>query len=291
MPVSTQPNTLQDIIAHAKEYGFIYPSSEIYEGLQGVYDYGPYGAALKRNVQNLWWQSMTQLHTNIVGMDAAILMHPRTWQASGHVDSFEDLLVDNKDSQKRYRVDQLIEAQAHTLEVQGEASRAQALLASMHRLLQAQDLSGLHQLLVSEKIQCPISHTSNWTAVRQFNLMFATKAGSQEEEAETIYLRPETAQGIFVNFLNVQKTARMKVPFGIAQIGKVFRNEIIARQFIFRMREFEQMELQFFIQPGTAAQWFAYWQQARRQWYLTNWPTMPKQLQTLPMPFLSDTKK
>lgn len=268
MPVSTQPNTLQDIIAHAKEYGFIYPSSEIYEGLQGVYDYGPYGAALKRNVQNLWWQSMTQLHTNIVGMDAAILMHPRTWQASGHVDSFEDLLVDNKDSQKRYRVDQLIEAQAHILEAHGEASRAQALLASMHRLLQAQDLSGLHQLLVSEKIQCPISHTSNWTAVRQFNLMFATKAGFQEEEAETIYLRPETAQGIFVNFLNVQKTARMKVPFGIAQIGKVFRNEIIARQFIFRMREFEQMELQFFIQPGTAAQWFAYWQQARRQWYL-----------------------
>ena len=268
MYASTQQNTLQAIIAHAKEYGFIYPSSEIYEGLQGVYDYGPYGAAFKRNVQNLWWQSMTQLHTNIVGMDAAILMHPRTWQASGHVDSFEDLLVDNQDSKKRYRVDQLIEAQAHTLAAQGQTSMAQALLARLYHLLQAQDLAGLHTLLVTEKIQCPVSHTSNWTAVRRFNLMFATKAGSQEEEADTIYLRPETAQGSFVNFLNVQKTARMKVPFGIAQIGKAFRNEIVARQFIFRMREFEQMELQFFIQPGKGAHWLAYWQQARWQWYL-----------------------
>ncbi|MEM7382718.1 MAG: glycine--tRNA ligase [Bacteroidota bacterium] len=263
----TQQSTLQTIIAHAKEYGFIYPASEIYEGLQGVYDYGPYGAALKRNVQNLWWQSMTQAYTNVVGMDTAILMHPRTWQASGHVDNFEDLLVDNKDSQKRYRVDQLIEAQAHALATQGQASIAQALLASMHQLLQTQDLAGLHKLLVAAKVQCPVSHTSNWTAVRRFNLMFATKAGSQEEETNTLYLRPETAQGIFVNFLNVQKTARMKVPFGIAQIGKAFRNEIVARQFIFRMREFEQMELQFFIQPGKEAHWFAYWQQSRWQWY------------------------
>lgn len=268
MSTPTQRNTLQAIVAHAKEYGFIYPSSEIYEGLQAVYDYGPYGAALKRNVQNLWWQSMTQLYTNIVGMDAAILMHPRTWQASGHMDSFEDLLVDNKDSRKRYRVDMLIETHAHTLVAQGERQRAEALLARMHGLLQGQDLAGLQALLVAEKILCPVSHTSNWTAVRRFNLMFATKVGAQAAEADTIYLRPETAQGIFVNFLNVQKTARMRVPFGIAQIGKAFRNEIVARQFIFRMREFEQMELQFFIQPGSEAHWLAYWQRARWQWHL-----------------------
>jgi glycyl-tRNA synthetase len=259
---------LPAIIAHSKEYGFIYPSSEIYEGLQAVYDYGPYGAALKRNVQNLWWQSMTQLHANIVGMDAAILMHPRTWQASGHLASFEDLMVDNKDSQKRYRVDTLIETHAATLATQGETQKGQALLAALQRLLQEQDLAGLHELLVKESIECPISRTANWTAVRKFNLMFATQLGAQADETDTIYLRPETAQGIFVNFLNVQKTARMKVPFGIAQIGKAFRNEIVARQFIFRMREFEQMEMQFFIKPGTEVTWFEHWKKARWQWHL-----------------------
>ena len=265
---NTPHNALQAIVAHAKKYGFIYPSSEIYEGLQAVYDYGPHGAALKRNVQNLWWQSMTQLHANIVGMDAAILMHPRTWQSSGHVDNFEDLMVDNKDSQRRYRVDALIEKHAAKLATQGIPEKAQALLASMNRLLQTHDLAGLHALLVAENIQCPISHTSNWTEVRRFDLMFATKVGAQKDEADTIYLRPETAQGIFVNFLNVQKAARMSVPFGIAQIGKAFRNEIVARQFIFRMREFEQMEMQFFIRPGSEAYWLDYWQQARWQWYL-----------------------
>ncbi len=259
---------LPAIIAHAKEYGFIYPSSEIYEGLQAVYDYGPYGAALKRNVQNLWWQTMTQLHRNMVGMDAAILMHPRTWQASGHLANFEDLLVDNKDSQKRYRVDTLVENHAASLAEQGHTPKSQALLANLNRLMQAPDLAGLHKLLVQESIACPISHTTNWTPVRKFNLMFATQLGAQADEADTIYLRPETAQGIFVNFLNVQKTARMKVPFGIAQIGKAFRNEIVARQFIFRMREFEQMEMQFFITPGTEAAWFDYWKQARWQWHL-----------------------
>jgi glycyl-tRNA synthetase len=264
----THHHPLQAIISHAKEYGFLYPSSEIYEGLQAVYDYGPYGTALKRNLQSLWWQSMTQLSQNIVGIDTAIFMHPRTWQASGHVDSFSDPLIDNKDSQKRYRVDTLVEDHAATLTQQGNNKGAEDLLQAMHHLLRAQDLSGLYQLIVAADIKCPTSKTNNWTAVRQFNLMFTTQAGALEKEANTIYLRPETAQGIFVNFLNVQKTARMKVPFGIAQIGKAFRNEIVARQFIFRMREFEQMEMQFFVRPGTEAHWFAYWQEQRLQWHL-----------------------
>lgn len=265
---STQTNKLLSIAAHAKEYGFIYPSSEIYEGLQAVYDYGPYGAALKRNIQNLWWQSMTQLHSNIVGMDAAILMHPRIWKASGHVDSFEDLMVDNKDSQKRYRVDVLIENHAADLAGLGETTKAHDILKELQELLKKDDLAGLHTLLLKEKIICPISRTANWTEVRRFNLMFSTKLGAQEDGADTIFLRPETAQGIFVNFLNVQKTARMKVPFGIAQIGKAFRNEIVARQFIFRMREFEQMEMQFFIQPDNDNTWFNYWQKSRWEWHL-----------------------
>eukprot|EP01132_Coremiostelium_polycephalum_P003037 gene3037-3798_t len=257
-------NSLPGIISYAKEYGFIYPSSEIYEGLQAVYDYGPYGVALKRNLQELWWKSMVQFHENIVGMDAAILMHPRTWKASGHVDSFEDLMVDNKDSKKRYRVDLLVEN--HAAELAPE--KGKALLNQLSTLLQANDLTGLHTLLLEERIVCPVARTSNWTAVHRFNLMFTTQVGAQEEHAQTIYLRPETAQGIFVNFLNVQKTARMKVPFGIAQIGKAFRNEIVARQFIFRMREFEQMEMQFFIQPGSDATWFRYWQDFRWNWHM-----------------------
>ena len=265
---TTDPNnSLQAVIAHAKEYGFLYPSSEIYEGLQAVYDYGPFGAALKRNLQNLWWQSMTQLHSNIVGIDAAIFMHPRTWQASGHVDSFSDPMIDNKDSKKRYRADALLEAHAATMVQNGASQAADALLERMHCLLRAQDLAGLHALIVTAGIQCPVSKTSNWTPVRQFNLMFATQVGALAEEANTIYLRPETAQGIFVNFLNVQKSARMQVPFGIAQIGKAFRNEVVARQFIFRMREFEQMEMQFFVRPGTEVHWFDYWQGQRLRWY------------------------
>ena len=259
---------LQTIIAHAKEYGFLYPSSEIYEGLQAVYDYGPYGAALKRNVQDLWWKSMTQLHANIVGIDAAIFMHPRTWVASGHVDSFSDPMIDNKDSQKRYRVDLLIEDHASQLTQQGHKKAAEDLLQAMHRLLQVQDLEGLYQLIVSAGIVCPVAKTGHWTPVRQFNLMFTTQAGALEEATDNLYLRPETAQGIFVNFLNVQKSARMKVPFGIAQIGKAFRNEIVARQFIFRMREFEQMEMQFFVRPGTESYWFDYWKEQRLQWHL-----------------------
>ena len=259
---------LPTIISHAKEYGFIFPSSEIYDGLQAVYDYGQYGIALKRNLQNLWWQSMTQLHPNIVGLDSAILMHPKVWQSSGHVDGFVDLMVDNKDSKKRYRVDTLIENQAEVLKEAGKDDAAERLLAKLQTLLQQDDFAGLHALLLEEHIVCPVSKTTHWTDVRRLNLMFSTKIGAIENEADTIYLRPETAQGIYVNFLNVVHTARMKVPFGIAQIGKAFRNEIIARQFIFRMREFEQMEMQFFIQPGTDKKWFDDWQALRWQWYL-----------------------
>ncbi len=262
------PTPLKDIIAHAKNYGFVYPSSEIYEGLQAVYDYGPYGAALKRNLQNLWWQSMTHLHHNIVGIDAAIFMHPRTWKASGHLDSFSDPMIDNKDSKKRYRVDTLIETHAAELAKNGEVKKSQQLLLAMHDLLAKNNFEGLHALITQAAIPCPVAGTTHWTPIRQFNLMFSTQAGSIVADTQKIYLRPETAQGIFVNFLNVQKTARMKVPFGIAQIGKAFRNEIVARQFIFRMREFEQMEMQFFVQPGQATHWFDYWKQLRQQWHL-----------------------
>ncbi|ROT47138.1 glycine--tRNA ligase [Candidatus Cardinium hertigii] len=266
---NNQSNTFfKALIAHAQASGFIYPSSEIYDGLQAVYDYGPYGVALKRNVQNFWWQSMTQLNQNIVGIDTAIMMHPTTWQASGHIDGFTDPMVDNRDSQKRYRVDLLLEAHAAQLVEQKKGTQAKALIAEMESCLQTANLSGLDQLLQSFAIVCPLSKTANWTPVRQFNLMFSTQVGAQND-ATTIYLRPETAQGIFVNFLNVQKTVRMKIPFGIAQIGKAFRNEIIARQFTFRMREFEQMEMQFFIQPGTEKEWFDYWKENRQAWYNT----------------------
>lgn len=263
---TNQNNTFKDLVAHAQAYGFIYPSSEIYDGLQAIYDYGPYGIALKRNIQNFWWQSMTQLHQNIVGIDAAIMMHPTTWKASGHLDGFTDPMVDNKDSQKRYRVDLLIEAHAMQLTEQSKSLEAKALIETMETYLQEADLIGLDKLIQTSNIICPVSKTANWTPVRQFNLMFSTQFGAQND-ATTVYLRPETAQGIFVNFLNVQKTARMKIPFGIAQIGKAFRNEIVARQFTFRMREFEQMEMQFFIQPGTEKEWFDYWKKTRIAWY------------------------
>lgn len=264
-----QDNNFQAIIAHAKEYGFVFPSSEIYDGLSAVYDYGPYGSELKKNIKDYWWKSMTQLHENIVGIDAAIFMHPTTWKASGHVDNFNDPMIDNKDSKKRYRVDHLIEAHAAILEDQGKQQEADALLQEMDALLAKDDFAGLKKLIEDHKIVCAISGTCNWTDIRQFNLMFETQLGSVTDEASTIYLRPETAQGIFVNFLNVQKTARMKVPFGIAQIGKAFRNEIVARQFIFRMREFEQMEMQFFVRPGTEGEWYKYWKQVRLQWHLS----------------------
>ncbi|GHB76062.1 glycine--tRNA ligase [Persicitalea jodogahamensis] len=264
---SNSTPSLQDIIGHAKEYGFVFPSSEIYDGLQAVYDYGQNGVELKNNLKAAWWKAMTQLHENIVGIDAAIFMHPLTWKASGHVDGFNDPMIDNKDSKKRYRADQLLEGKAEEYAAAGQADKGQALLAEMGRLLSAEDLDGVRELIIAEDIKCPVSGTTNWTEVRQFNLMFSTQIGSVAEDSSVIYLRPETAQGIFVNFLNVQKSGRMKVPFGIAQIGKAFRNEIVARQFIFRMREFEQMEMQFFVRPGTEMEWYDKWKETRLKFH------------------------
>ena len=272
--MATDSNRFQAIISHCKEYGFIFPSSEIYDGLNAVYDYGQYGSELKKNIKDYWWKSMTQLQENIVGIDAAIFMHPTTWKASGHVDNFSDPMIDNKDSKKRYRVDHLIEGFAEELRTKGEkeSSHADAVLAEMDALLAKDDFAGLKKLIEDNKMKCGVSGTANWTEIRQFNLMFSTEFGataSSEDADSKVYLRPETAQGIFVNFLNVQKTGRMKIPFGIAQIGKAFRNEIVARQFIFRMREFEQMEMQFFVRPGTEGEWYKFWKEERLKWHLS----------------------
>ncbi len=268
--MANELNNFSEIIAHCKEYGYIFPSSEIYDGLSAVYDYGQNGAQLKKNIRDYWWKSMTQLHENIVGIDAAIFMHPLTWKASGHVDNFSDPMIDNKDSQKRYRVDHLIETFADEQAAAGKNELAKELITSMEKLLSKDDFVGLKSLIEENNIKCAVSGTCNWTDIRQFNLMFETKFGiyvSSDAEDNTIYLRPETAQGIFVNFLNVQKTGRMKIPFGIAQTGKAFRNEIVARQFIFRMREFEQMEMQFFVRPGTEMEWYNYWKAERLKWH------------------------
>lgn len=292
----TQEELFKKLIAHCKEYGFIFPSSEIYDGLSAVYDYGQMGVELKNNIKKYWWEAMVRLNENIVGIDAAIFMHPRVWEASGHVGAFNDPLIDNKDSKKRYRADVLIEdwLAKQDEKIEKEVAKArkrfgenfdEALFRETngrigeikakrdeanHRMVQAltdNDLAALKQLIEDLEIVCPISGTKNWTDVRQFNLMFETKIGSVSEGAGTIYLRPETAQGIFVNFLNVQKSGRMKIPFGIAQIGKAFRNEIVARQFIFRMREFEQMEMQFFVRPGQEMEWFKHWKEYRMRWH------------------------
>ena len=285
----------KNIISHSKEYGFIFQSSEIYDGLSAVYDYGQMGAELKKNLRDYWWKSMVQLHENIVGIDAAIFMHPTTWKASGHVDAFNDPLIDNKDSKKRYRADVLIEDHIAKIEakigkeVEKARNRFENFDEAMFRstnprvlentkkideintrfkeCMEANDLEGVRQLILDLEITCPVSGTRNWTDVRQFNLMFSTQLGSVSEDSSTIYLRPETAQGIFVNFLNVQKTGRMKIPFGIAQTGKAFRNEIVARQFIFRMREFEQMEMQYFVKPGTELEWYEKWKSTRMDWH------------------------
>lgn len=291
-----QQDLFKKIVAHCKEYGFVFPSSDIYDGLSAVYDYGPYGVELKNNLKQYWWKSMTLLHPNVTGIDSAIFMHPDVWKASGHVDAFNDPLIDNKDSKKRYRADVLIEEAIDKIEnkIEKEVTKAakrfgadfdEALFRSTNprvsryvserdalhqRYAQAMsqnDLAELKQIILDNKIVCPVSGTCNWTDVRQFNLMFATEMGSTAEGASTVYLRPETAQGIFVNFLNVHKSTRTKIPFGIAQIGKAFRNEIVARQFIFRMREFEQMEMQFFVKPGTEMKWFAYWKALRLAWH------------------------
>ena len=257
----------KNVISHAKEYGFVFQSSEIYDGLSAVYDYGQNGAELKNNIKAYWWKSMVQMHENIVGIDAAIFMHPTTWKASGHVDGFSDPMIDNKDSKKRYRADQLLEDKIARYEKDGKTEKASILQSDMDAALKAENLTVLRDLIIEHEIACPVSGTRNWTDVRQFNLMFSTQMGAVADDADLVYLRPETAQGIFVNYLNVQKTGRMKIPFGIAQIGKAFRNEVIARQFIMRMREFEQMEMQFFVRPGTEMEWYAYWKEARLKWH------------------------
>ena len=291
-----QDDVFKKLIAHAKEYGFVFPSSEIYDGLSAVYDYGQSGVELKNNIRRYWWDSMVLLHDNIVGLDSAIFMHPEVWKASGHVDAFKDPLIDNKDSKKRYRADVLIEDYLQKIEdkIDKEVDKASKrfgesfdegkfretnprVLANLDKLenikkrfitaLESDDLNEVKQIIVDCEIADPVSGTKNWTDVRQFNLMFDTKLGSISEKANNIYLRPETAQGIFINYLNVQKSGRMKIPFGIAQVGKAFRNEIVARQFIFRMREFEQMEMQFFVKPGKEMEWFAYWKEERMKWH------------------------
>lgn len=294
--MAKQEDLFKNVISHAKEYGFIFPSSEIYDGLSAVYDYAQNGVELKKNIRDYWWKSMVQMHENIVGIDAAIFMHPTTWKASGHVDAFNDPLIDNKDSKKRYRADVLIEDYAEKLNqkaqkeiekakarfgeafdeaqfvttnerVKGYLDQKNAILQRMARGLDAGDLADVKALIEELEIACPDSGSKNWTEVRQFNLMFGTKLGASADTAMDLYLRPETAQGIFVNFLNVQKTGRMKIPFGIAQTGKAFRNEIVARQFIFRMREFEQMEMQFFVKPGEEMKWYEYWKETRLKWH------------------------
>ncbi|MEO1097696.1 MAG: glycine--tRNA ligase [Bacteroidota bacterium] len=289
-------NLLKKVVAHAKEYGFVFQSSEIYDGLGAVYDYGQYGSELKNNIKTFWWKAMVQMHENIVGIDSAIFMHPTTWRASGHVDAFNDPLIDNKDSKKRYRADTLIEDHVAKIEDKinkeiakaekrfGDSFNKDQFVTTNGRIVQYRDqinsindrmksaiesdrLQDLKTLIEELGIACAVSGSKNWTDVRQFNLMFSTEIGSLAEGANTVYLRPETAQGIFVNFLNVQRTGRMKIPFGIAQIGKAFRNEIIARQFIFRMREFEQMEMQFFVKPGDEMEWYAHWKNKRIKWH------------------------
>ena len=284
------------IIGHCKEYGFIFQSSEIYDGLSAAYDYGPNGVELKKNIKDYWWKSMVNMHENIVGIDSSIFMHPTTWKASGHIDAFNDPLIDNKDSKKRYRADVLIENFTEKIEnkIQKDIDKANEKFGDsfdkaqfvstnarvverknkikdinnrLNHFLSNNDLVSVKKLIEELDIKCPISGTSNWTDVRQFNLMFKTELGSTSDSSSEIYLRPETAQGIFVNFLNVQKSARMKIPFGIAQTGKAFRNEIIARQFIFRMREFEQMEMQFFVKPGDEIKWYDFWKESRLKWH------------------------
>ena len=291
-----QEDIFKKLVSHCKEYGFVFPSSDIYDGLGAVYDYGQMGVELKNNIKKYWWDSMVLLHENIVGVDSAIFMHPTIWKASGHVDAFNDPLIDNKDSKKRYRADVLIEDQLAKYDdkIDKEIKKAEKRFGdafdeaqfratnprvlnnqekrdSLHerfaKALNNNDLTELRQIIVDEEIACPISGTRNWTEVRQFNLMFSTEMGSTSESAMKVYLRPETAQGIFVNYMNVQKSGRMKIPFGIAQIGKAFRNEIVARQFIFRMREFEQMEMQFFVRPGSELDWFETWKAQRLKWH------------------------
>ena len=296
--MANQEDKFKKVISHAKEYGYVFQSSEIYDGLSAVYDYAQNGVELKKNIRDYWWKAMVQMNENIVGLDSAIFMHPTVWKASGHVDAFSDPLIDNKDSKKRYRADVLVEDYVGKLDtkiekevakaakrfgdsfdkaeflatnnrVVGYKEKGDAILQRLGQSLEKEDLADVKLLIEELGIGCPLSGSKNWTDVKQFNLMFGTKLGASADTAMDLYLRPETAQGIFVNFLNVQKTGRMKIPFGIAQTGKAFRNEIVARQFIFRMREFEQMEMQFFVRPGEEMKYYEYWKETRLKWHLS----------------------
>lgn len=285
------------VISHAKSYGFIFPSSEIYDGLNSIYDYGQNGVILKNKIKEYWWKSMVQLNKNIVGIDSSILMHPNIWKASGHIDLFNDLFIDNKDTKHRYRVDVLINKYiekhiqnnikniifnarkdfgknfdeekfvSNNKEITNLKIKKKKILNKFSNALKYDNLLDIRSIIDELKIEDPNTGSKNWTKVRKLNLMFQTEIGSKEDSYK-VYLRPETAQGIFVNFLNIQKTGRMKIPFGIAQIGKSFRNEIIARQFIFRMREFEQMEMQFFIEDIEYIKWYEHWKDIRMKWHL-----------------------
>ncbi|WP_425656691.1 glycine--tRNA ligase [Tenacibaculum ascidiaceicola] len=296
--MAKQEDQFKKVLSHAKEYGYVFQSSEIYDGLSAVYDYAQNGVELKKNIRDYWWKAMVQMHENIVGIDAAILMHPTTWKASGHVDAFNDPLIDNKDSKKRYRADVLVEDFREKIneKIQKDITKAKKrfgdafnedefrstnpnvlrrqkqideITVELTRVQEENDLEGFRNLIIDLGITCPVSGSKNWTEVKQFNLMFGTQLGASADSSTEVYLRPETAQGIFVNFLNVQKTGRMKIPFGIAQTGKAFRNEIVARQFIFRQREFEQMEMQFFVKPGTQKEWYEKWKETRLKWHMS----------------------
>ena len=259
---------MHKLVSLAKRRGFIFQSSEIYEGLSSCFDYGPLGCELKKNIKDLWWKSMTRRHQNIVGIDASIMMNPRVWEASGHVSSFNDPMIDDKTTKRRYRADHLIENHIEKLRRDGKDEDALKVQATYEAAGGAKDSNrALYELIITEGIKAQDTGSGDWTEVRQFNLMFQCNMGAVADTASIVYLRPETAQGIFVNFHNVRESLRMRVPFGIAQIGKAFRNEIVKGNFIFRMVEFEQMEMQYFVKPGTQAEAFEAWREERFNWY------------------------
>ncbi|MBC8043469.1 MAG: glycine--tRNA ligase [Rhizobacter sp.] len=263
----------------AKRRGFVFQSSEIYGGLAATFDYGPMGVELKRNIKDVWWDAMTKSHDNIVGLDAAILMNPRVWEASGHVAGFSDPMIDDKTSKFRYRADHLIEGYIKQLERKGKVEEASRVMAAFVEAQNADDMPrALYNLIITEQIKSPDSGAFDWTEVRQFNLMFKTSLGAIAGEGADVYLRPETAQGIFVNFHTVREASRLQVPFGIAQIGKAFRNEIVKGNFIFRMLEFEQMEMQYFVKPNTQAAAFEMWKEERMRWHTESLGIAPEKL-------------
>ena len=265
---------LEILTSLSKQRGFVFQSSEIYGGLGSTWDYGPLGVELKRNVKNLWWDNMITSRSNVIGMDASILMHPKVWEASGHVENFHDPLVDNKISKKRYRLDHLLEEQSEEvitnllkkLNLKKSSDSESTIQSIVSQLLSDEASSGTF-IIDSGVIDPHTKEVGEWTNTRQFNLMFKTHIGPVSDSSSIAYLRPETAQGIFVNYLNVQSTSRQKLPFGIGQIGKAFRNEITTGNFIFRTREFEQMEMEFFCHPNETSKWLDFWKQERLEWF------------------------